>query len=44
MSTIAASDKILVMDKGKIVEEGRHSDLLKIEDGHYRRLWEAQIA
>ena len=34
-------DEILVLDQGRIVEEGRHADLLQI-DGHYRRLWEIQ--
>jgi thiol reductant ABC exporter CydC subunit len=34
-------DEILVLDQGRIVERGRHADLLQI-DGHYRRLWEIQ--
>ena len=44
LSTIMASDKIIVLNKGKIVESGTHAELIKIDDGHYKKLWEAQIA
>ena len=43
LSTVRRADKILVFDKGKIVEEGKHDELLKIENGVYRRLYEYQI-
>ena len=39
LSTVIDADKILVIDEGKIVEEGRHTDLIDM-DGHYKRLWE----
>ena len=41
-STIVHADRILVLDHGKIVEEGTHQDLLE-NDGYYRRLFEAQF-
>ncbi|MFT7557343.1 MAG: ATP-binding cassette subfamily B protein [Planctomycetota bacterium] len=41
LSTIQNMDRILVLDKGKIVEEGTHAELLK-KKGYYTRLWEAQ--
>ncbi|MFO7583540.1 MAG: ATP-binding cassette domain-containing protein, partial [Anaerolineales bacterium] len=42
LSTILAADLILVMDKGKIVERGRHDDLLK-QGGLYAQLYETQF-
>lgn len=44
LATIQKADKILVMDAGKIVEEGSHEELLKIENGFYRNLYEIQFA
>jgi ATP-binding cassette subfamily B protein len=35
-------DRILVFDRGRIVEDGTHEELLKI-NGIYKRLWSAQI-
>jgi len=43
LSTVRRADKILVFDKGRIVEEGKHHELLKIKNGIYRRLYEYQI-
>ena len=43
LSTIHEADRILVIDDGRVVEEGRHEDLLQIEDGLYRRLHEEQF-
>ncbi|KAF2683953.1 leptomycin B resistance protein pmd1 [Lentithecium fluviatile CBS 122367] len=42
LSTIKAADKIMVMRHGKLVEEGRHEELVKIEDGIYYGLVHAQ--
>ena len=42
LSTIQHADKILVMHKGRIREEGTHQQLLKKEDGIYRKLYELQ--
>ncbi len=41
LSTIAHMDRIVVMDKGQIVEQGSHSELLAL-DGHYARFWNRQ--
>jgi ATP-binding cassette subfamily B protein len=42
LSTVRQVDRILVFEKGRIVEEGSHDALLTIEDGRYRRLYETQ--
>ena len=39
LSTVVDVDKILVIDKGRIVEEGKHSDLINM-NGHYKKLWD----
>ena len=41
LSTIAAMDRLVVMDRGRIVEEGSHRDLLK-RGGLYASLWQRQ--
>ena len=43
LSTIQNADKIIVINNGEIVEEGRHEDLLKIENGAYKALYEMQF-
>lgn len=42
LATIRHADKILVLDKGKVVEFGNRDELLAIEGGHFRELWEMQ--
>ena len=43
LSTIMKADNIIVMDSGKIVETGTHDDLLKNINGHYQKLYQAQL-
>ncbi|KAK7184542.1 ABC transporter transmembrane region [Paraphaeosphaeria sporulosa] len=42
LSTIKRADKIIVMRQGKLVEQGSHDELVKIEDGVYHSLVYAQ--
>ncbi len=44
LSTIRHADNIMVLDKGEIEEFGHHEQLLQIEDGHYKELYEMQFA
>ena len=38
LSTIRQADNILVMDSGRIIEQGTHEELLLVKDGLYRNL------
>lgn len=44
LSTIQQADHILVMHKGRVMEEGTHQSLLEQEDGLYRKLVQLQMA
>jgi ATP-binding cassette, subfamily B, multidrug efflux pump len=44
LATIKKADKIIVMDKGLIVEEGTHKQLLKKPEGYYKNLYEIQFS
>jgi len=41
LSTIMRADRLIVLHRGRIVEEGTHAELVG-RDGHYRKLWELQ--
>lgn len=43
LSTLKHMDRIIVLDKGKIMEEGSHDTLIKRKNGLYKKLWEMQI-
>jgi ABC-type multidrug transport system fused ATPase/permease subunit len=44
LATVRKADRILVMDQGKLVEEGTHAELMKLQTGIYRGLSELQFA
>ena len=41
LSTIAQMDRLIVLDRGRIVEQGTHGELLRA-GGHYAALWRRQ--
>jgi ATP-binding cassette subfamily B multidrug efflux pump len=41
LSTIARMDRLIVLEQGKIVEQGTHDELLRL-GGHYALLWKHQ--
>lgn len=42
LSTIMSADRILVIDRGIVVEEGCHKDLVRKKNGLYKKLWDLQ--
>ena len=43
LAVAATCDRVLVMEKGRIIQQGKHEDLLKIK-GLYKNLWERELA
>jgi len=43
LSTIINAHKILVMQGGRVMEQGTHSDLIKVPGGIYAQLYETQF-
>jgi ATP-binding cassette subfamily B protein len=44
LSTIRKMDRILVMENGRIIEEGSHKELVKHDKGIYKKLWSLQVS
>ena len=42
LATIKKADTIIVMNAGKIVEQGSHNELLQLQNGYYKNLYEVQ--
>ncbi len=42
LATVRKADKIIVLEKGRVVEEGKHIDLIKKKNGAYRKFYELQ--
>jgi len=43
LSTLAHADKVIVLEGGRIIQQGTHAELVKVK-GLYRRLWKIQTA
>ena len=43
LSTIKNADRIIVINEGLLVEEGSHNELIRINKGHYKHLYEMQF-
>ena len=43
LSTVRALKRILIFDRGRIIEEGDHGALISREKGVYRRLFDRQV-
>lgn len=44
LATVINADKIIVMEKGEIVEQGTHQELINKPEGFYKKLYDAQFA
>jgi ABC-type multidrug transport system fused ATPase/permease subunit len=42
LSTISKMDRIIVMENGRIIDEGTHAALIKKRGGVYKKLWQIQ--
>lgn len=43
LNTLTHMDKIVVLEKGKIVDIGKHSELIKKNESYYKKLWDIQV-
>ncbi|MFC5720762.1 ABC transporter ATP-binding protein [Streptomyces gamaensis] len=44
LAATASADVIYVLDRGRVVEQGAHHELMAVADGHYRELYELQAS
>ena len=44
VTTLMEADQIMVMDKGRVTQLGTHEELMKQEDGMYRRIYDLQMS
>lgn len=42
LSTVTDCDKIIILDQGRVIEEGSHDELLAKPNGHYASIWKSQ--
>ena len=42
LSTVTSCDRILVLDKGRVAEQGTHADLVADRESLYYKLWSSQ--
>jgi ATP-binding cassette subfamily B protein len=42
LSTIMEMDRIVVIENGRITEQGKHEELLRAQQGTYQKLWQIQ--
>ncbi|CAF0939841.1 unnamed protein product [Adineta steineri] len=42
LSTVTDCDNIIILDQGKVIEQGTHDELLAKENGHYATIWNTQ--
>ncbi len=43
LSTIRKMDRIIVIEGGRIIEQGKHEELVKAQQGTYQKLWDIQV-
>jgi subfamily B ATP-binding cassette protein MsbA len=43
LSTIKNADRIIVIKDGELIEQGSHDELMQLENGEYKHLYEMQF-
>lgn len=42
LSTVTDADRIIILDQGRVIEQGTHEELLAKPNGHYANIWNSQ--